>query len=103
MSLEPEPARKTRDCKLKAVNPPVRSVSTPRGRKDLRERGRVNPASEARASRSRFGPSEWGARRLTKRLRRELNRFAWLRLSAVATKHGSTVEKLLERGLSEAP
>ena len=102
MSLEPEPARKTRDCKLKAVNPPVRSVSTPRGRKDLPERGRVNPAGEARTCRSRFRTSEWRARRLAKRLRRELNRSAWTRLSAAATEHGSTVEELLENGLSEA-
>ena len=102
MSLEPEAARKTRDCKLKAVNPPFRSVSTPRGRKDLPELGRVNPAGTDGARRSRFDVSEWGARRLARRLRRELNASAWLRLSAVATERGSTIEELLERGLSEA-
>jgi hypothetical protein len=101
MSLEPEAARKTRDCKLKAVNPPVRSVSTPRGRKDLPERGRVNPASAAQAPRRQLGTSDWDARRLAKRLRRELNRFAWSRLSAVASEHGRSVEGLRERGLSE--
>src|SRR5262245_42564933 len=91
-----------RDCKLKAVNPPVRSVSTPRGRKDLLELGRVNPTTRAQPHRLRFDLSEWGARRLAKRLRKELSRDAWQRLATLAVSRGSTVEELLEDGLSEA-
>jgi hypothetical protein len=103
MSLDPEPARRTRDCKLKAVNPPFRSVSTPRARKDLRVVGRVNPAGRPRPPRLRLDLSEWNARRLARQLEQELSRDAWQRLSALATDRGSTVAQLLETGLSEAP
>jgi hypothetical protein len=90
-----------RDCKLKAVNPPFRSVSTPRGRKDLRVVGRVNPDACARTPRLDVDLSEWNARRLAKRLEEELNRDAWQRLSALASNRGSTVAQLLEHALSE--
>lgn len=103
MSLDPELARRTRDCKLKAVNPPFRSVSTPRARKDLRVVGRVNPSALARTPRLRLDLSEWNARRLARKLEHELSRDAWQRLSARATDRGCTVAQLLETGLSEAP
>jgi hypothetical protein len=47
MTHEPKTTETILDCKLKAVNPPFRSVSTPRGRKDLRVVGRVNPEPAA--------------------------------------------------------
>ena len=101
MRLEPKPAPTIRRCKLKAVNPPFRSVSTPRARKDLRVVGRVNPDTGAPALRLRLDFSEWNARRLAKKLEEELSRDAWQRLSALATNRGDTVAQLLEQALSE--
>src|SRR2546425_11615811 len=103
MHPDPETAPTASDCKLKAVNPPFRSVSTPRGRKDLHVVGRVNPSSRARTPRLRLDLSEWNARRLARKLEEELSRDAWQRLSTLATNRGSTVAQLLETGLSEAP
>jgi len=103
MRLEPKPAPTIRRCKVKAVNPPFRSVSTPRGRKDLRVVGRVNPSARPRTPRLRLDLSEWNARRLARKLEEELSRAAWRRLSALATDRGSTVAQLLETGLLEAP
>ena len=97
-SKQPETIR---DCKLKRVNPAVRSVSTPRGRKDLRVVGRVNPAARHRAPRLRLDLSEWNARRLARRLQEELSLDAWRRLMALATSRESTVVQLIEQGLSE--
>ena len=101
MHPDPKTAPKTRDCKVKAVNPPFRSVSTPRGRKDLRVVGRVNPAVRHRAPRLRLDLSEWNPRRLARRLQEELNPDAWQYLSAIAMRRGGTVAQLLEQGLSE--
>jgi hypothetical protein len=101
MAHGPKQPQTISDCKLKAVNPPFRSVSTPRGRKDLRVVGRVNPAARQRATRLRLDLSEWNARRLARRLQEELNPDAWQHLSAVAMRRGGTVTQLLEQGLSE--
>ena len=101
MAHGPEQPPTIRDCKLTAVNPPFRSVSTPRGRKDLRVVGRVNPATLHRPQRLRLDLSEWNARRLARRLQEELNPDAWQHLSAVAMRRGGTVAQLLEQGLSE--
>jgi len=102
MRLDPETARKTHVCKLKAVNPPFRSVSTPRARKELRVVGRVNPTPGARRRRPRFDLSEWNARRLARKLQEQLSREAWERLFVLAKRRGSSVEELLEDGLWEA-
>src|SRR5712691_2766080 len=101
MDNGPQQPETLRDCKLKAVNPPFRSVSTPRCRKDLRVVGRVNPAARHRAPRLRLDLSEWNARRLARRLQEQLNPDAWQHLSAIAMGRGGTVAQLLERGLSE--
>jgi len=101
MTHGPKTPESNRDCKLKAVNPPFRSVSTPRGKKDLRVVGRVNPSSRTRPPRRRLDLSEWNARRLAKKLEEELSRDAWLRLSALATSRGRTVTQLLEQAVSE--
>jgi hypothetical protein len=101
MAYGPKTPEIIRDCKLKAVNPPFRSVSTPRGRKDLRVVGRVNPAAHHRAPRLRLDLSEWNARRLARRLQEALNPDAWRHLSAVAMRRGDTVAQLLELRLSE--
>src|SRR5438128_2611771 len=101
MAYGPKTPEIIRDCKLKAVNPPFRAVSTPRGRKDLRVVGRVNRADRHRAPRLRFDLSEWNARRLAQRLQEELNTDAWRHLSTVAMRRGGTVAQLLELGLSE--
>ena len=101
MTHGPTTAEITHDCKLKAVNPPFRSVSTPRGRKDLRVVGRVNPNACARTPRLRHELSELNARRLAKRPEKELGRDAWQCHSALATDRGSTVAQLREQALSE--
>jgi len=101
MAYGPKTPEIIRDCKLKAVNSPFRSVSTPRGRKDLRVVGRVNPDACARTPRLHLDLSEWNARRLVKRLDEVLSRDAWQRLSALATNRGSTVAQLLEYALLE--
>jgi len=101
MTLGPKPSQTIADCKLKAVNPPFRSVSTPRGRKDLRVVGRDNPNACARTPRLRHELSELNARRRAKRLEKELGRDAWQCLSALATDRGSTVAQLREQALSE--
>ena len=101
MRLEPKATQPALDCKLKAVNPPFRSVSTPRGRKDLRVVGRVNPDACARTPRLHLDLSEWNARGLVKKLEEERSRDAWQRLSALATNRRSTVTRLFEQALSE--
>ena len=101
MAYGPKTPEIIRDCKLKAVNPPFRSVSTPRGRKDLRVVGRVNPDACARTPRLHLDLSEWNARRRAKKFEEELSRDAWQRLSALATNRGSTVAQLLDHALSE--
>ncbi len=101
MAQEARPVETIPDCKVKAVNPPFRSVSTPRGRKDLRVVGRVNPDACARTPRLHLDLSEWNARRLVKRLDEVLSRDAWQRPSALATNRGSTVAQLLEYALLE--
>ena len=58
MAHGPKQPETIRDCKLKAVNPPFRSVSTPRGRKDLRVVGRVNPEPANRSHPSPTGPQK---------------------------------------------
>ncbi len=101
MAHGPKQPQTLRDCKVKAVNPPFRSVSTPRGRKDLRVVGRVNPDACVRSPRLHLDLPEWNARRLAKRLEKELGRDAWQCLSALATDRGSTVAQLREQALSE--
>jgi hypothetical protein len=101
MTYGPTTAEITHDCKLKAVNPPFRSVSTPRGRKDLRVVGRVNPPARTRSPRRRPDLSKWNVRRLAKKLEDELSRDALRRPSALATKRESTVAQPLEQALSE--
>jgi hypothetical protein len=41
MALTSNPAAQTAYCKIKAVNPPFRSVSTPRQQNDFREAARL--------------------------------------------------------------
>ena len=101
MRLAPELARTTPRCKIKAVNPPFRSVSTPRGTKDLPVVGPVNPAVVHGLLQRPSSASEWSAERLTERLRIELGPGAWRRLEGAAGRVGGSVEQLLQRGLSE--
>jgi hypothetical protein len=101
MRLDPETAPPARDCKIKRVNPAVRSVSTPRGTKDLRRSRSVNPARALRARSATSSALEWGAERLAERLRTELAPRAWKRLVQAAERRGATVDQLLRWGLSE--
>jgi len=101
MDLTPNPARTTPRCKIKAVNPPVRSVSTPRGQKDLPAPGPVNPEGSNGRPRGSASTSEWSAERLCERLRMELAPSAWERLVEAAERRETTVEQILRTGLSE--
>jgi hypothetical protein len=97
MAFGSKPSQTIADCKLKAVNPPFRSVSTPRGRKDLRVVGRVNPGSATRPA----SVTDWSAKRLSERLRIELSPRALTRLVRAASRHGASVEQLLRSALSD--
>ena len=101
MHPSPKPARTLPRCKIKAVNPPFRSVSTPRSTKDLPKPGPVNPSSPLGSASGSSAPSEWDAGRLCARLRMELAPGAWNRLVRAAKRQGATLEQLLDSGLSE--
>jgi hypothetical protein len=95
------PAPRLRRCKIKAVNPPFRSVSTPRSTKDLPVVGPVNPGSPLARPSQAASASDWDAARLCERLRFELDSGAWERLVQAANRRGATLEQLLQDGLSE--
>ncbi len=101
MRPHPKPARPTERCKIKAVNPPVRSVSTPRCTKDLPVVGPVNPATALGSPQRPASAPEWSAEKLSERLRIELGPGAWKRLVHAAEGRGTSVEQLLRSGLSE--
>jgi hypothetical protein len=100
MSHPPKPAPRPRRCKIKAVNPPFRSVSTPRSTKDLPKLGPVNPRGALGKPSEAAPASDWNAERLCERLRFELEPGAWERLVRAAERRGATLEQLLETTLS---
>jgi len=101
MHPTPKPARTLPRCKIKAVNPPFRSVSTPRRTKDLPKPGSVNPGDALGSPCGSAAASEWHAERLCARLQMELAPGAWNRLLRAANRRGKTLEQLLDSGLSE--
>jgi hypothetical protein len=101
MSLAPNPAPIFPRCKIKRVNPAFRSVSTPRGTKDLPVVGPVNPRARLASLHGSDSASEWSAERLCQRLRIELAPAARTRLIRVAKRRGVTLEHLLRSALSE--
>jgi hypothetical protein len=101
MRCDPTQARPTRRCKIKAVNPPFRSVSTPRSTKDFPEPRSVNPSGRLGNAGRSAAASEWDAEHLCERLRMELAFGAWKRLVRAAERRGATLEQLLDSGLSE--
>jgi hypothetical protein len=101
MPVPPKPAPTKRRCKIKAVNPPFRSVSTPRSTKDLPVVGPVNPATAREPAKQPGLASEWSPERLCERLRIELAPGAWKRLVHAAEGRGTSVEQLLRSALSE--
>jgi hypothetical protein len=101
MHPAPKPTPTTERCKIKAVNPPFRSVSTPRCTKDLPVVGPVNPARALGSAEQPASASEWSAERLSERLRIELAPGAWKRLVHAAEGRGTSVEQLLRSALSE--
>jgi hypothetical protein len=101
MCLAPKPARTTERCKIKRVNPAVRSVSTPHWTKDLPSVSPVNPATALGTASEPASASEWGAASLTERLRIELTPRAWKRLVSATASHQTSVEQLLRSCLSE--
>jgi hypothetical protein len=101
MHLDRNPDRHSRICKIKRVNPAFRSVSTPRGTKDLPVVGPVNPTTSLGSLDGPNPASEWSAERLCERLRIELAPAAWTRLILAAKRHGVTLEHLLRSALSE--
>ncbi len=101
MHPTPKPARTLPRCKIKAVNPPFRSVSTPRRTKDLPKPGSVNPSGPLGRTSGSSAASEWDVGRLCARLRLELAPGAWNRLVRAAKRQGATLEQLLDSGLAE--
>jgi hypothetical protein len=101
MSLAPNPAPILSRCKIKRVNPAFRSVSTPRGTKDLPVAGPVNPTASPASHHGPDSASEWSAERLCERLQIELAPAAWTRLIRVAKRRGVTLEHFLRSALSE--
>jgi hypothetical protein len=97
MASTTKTARTTRRCKIKRVNPAIRSVSTPRGIRHLRGAGRVNGETA-----TALGGSEWSPRALCRRLRNELPESLWRRLRTTVSQRGTTVEALLQAGLEGA-
>lgn len=73
MADGPKSTQQTPDCKIKRVNPAVRSVSTLRSTKDLPVGGPVNPQSAVGAPSARSGTSRWSAERFTERLQSRLS------------------------------
>ena len=101
MHPAPKPARTKHRCKIKRVDPPFRSVSTPRGPKDLHVSGRVDPETAVGTAEGGDSVSEWSAENLSKRLRSELTPRAWNRLVRGAACRGTSVEQFLRSMLSE--
>jgi hypothetical protein len=101
MYLDPNPTQQTPICKIKAVNPPLRSVSTPRGTKDLPVVGPVNPKTALGPPSEPGSASEWSAERLGERLRLELTPRSCGRLVRAGTSRGASVEDILRSALSE--
>ncbi len=101
MCLDPEPARRTRDCKIKPVYPAFRSVSTPRRTKDLPVVGLVDPETALGTTEGSASAAQWSAESLSVRLRNELTPRAWNRLVRGAACRAISVEQLLWSALSE--
>ena len=80
MRLEPNPARTTRCCKIKAVNPELARGSAPGCR----------------------SASEWSPEQLSEKLRTELDKSAWDRLVRAAASQGTSVDQMLRAGRLEA-
>ena len=102
MRLEPNPARTTHCCKIKAVNPPFRSVSTPRWGKDFHVLGAVNPELARGSAPGCRSASEWSPEQLSEKLRTELDKSAWDRLVRAAASQGTSVDQMLRAGRLEA-
>ena len=101
MHLEPNPPQTTPFCKIKAVNPPFRSVSTPRGTKDLQVVAAVNPATERGRPGAPASSWESTANRPRERLRNELSSGAGQHLLRAVDSAGMRLERLLRSGLPE--
>jgi hypothetical protein len=101
MSLAPNPAPILPRCKIKRVNPAFRSVSTPRGTKDLPVVGPVNTTASPASLHGPESASEWSAERRSERLLIELAPAAWTRRIGSAKRRGVTLAHLLRSALSE--
>ena len=101
MRLGPKPTPTTERCKIKPVYPAFRSVSTPRGTKDLPVRGPVDPEPALGMAEGCDSASDWSPENLSERLRSELPPRTWNRLVRGAACRGTSVEQLLRSTLSE--
>jgi hypothetical protein len=101
MHLQPNPSQTTPFCKIKAVNPPFRSVSTPRGTKDLPAVAAVNPPTGRGRPVAAASCWESSANRPRERLRKELSPGAGQHLLRAVDSAGMSLERLLRTGLSE--
>jgi hypothetical protein len=98
MASTTKTAQTTPRCKIKAVNPAFRSVSTPRWIRHLPSADRVNGGTAVAPD----SGSEWSPRALARRLRNELPATLWRPLRSAVAERGTTVEALLQAGLEGA-
>lgn len=101
MRLDPHPSQQTPLCKIKAVNPPCRSVSTPRETKDLPVGGPVNPTTALGPTLEPRSASAWRAKRLGERLRLELTARSSMRLVPAGMSQGASVAYVVRSALPE--
>jgi hypothetical protein len=102
MSLDPEPAPTTRDCKLKRVYPRLPLHVHSAGQERVARTGSGNPASVRAASRPPECTSEGSPDRLRNRLETEVSSEAWRRLESAVRRSGTSVEDFLSGALAEA-
>jgi hypothetical protein len=102
MRLHLEPARRTRDCKLKRVYPRLPLHVHSAGQERLAGTTSGNPARAEGATGIAARVSEWSPDRLRRRLENELSSEAWRRLESAARRHGTSVEDFLSAALAEA-
>lgn len=102
MRLAPQPARRTRDCKLKRVYPRLPLHVHSAGQEQLAGTGSGNPGRGEGATGLAAQVTEWSPDRLRSRLENELSSEAWRRLETAARRRGTSVEDFLSGALAEA-
>ncbi len=102
MRLDPETARRTRDCKVKRVYPRLPLHVHSAGQERLAGTAPGNPIRAVGATGVAARVSEWSPDRLPSRLENELSSKAWRLLESAPRMRGASVEEFLSGVLAEA-